>query len=103
MPGHSFAYLFERFPSFVQTFVYREALGMARQGMNPLLVSIRRPDEPAELSEKLGVDVVYLPESDQLREEIDSLREQRKLHGAVHRALPKVRTQPDSTRLFEAA
>ena len=32
-----FAYLFERFPSFVQTFCYREAEEMARQGMAPLV------------------------------------------------------------------
>ena len=43
---HAFAYLFERFPSFVQTFVYREAVEMVRQGMEPWLVSIRRPDDP---------------------------------------------------------
>lgn len=103
MPGHSFAYLFERFPSFVQTFVYREAMEMRRQRMNPLFISIRRPDEPAEVSEKFDAEVVYLPESEPLRAQIDLLRETRKLHRAVRRALPKVRLQPDSTRLFEAA
>jgi glycosyltransferase involved in cell wall biosynthesis len=103
MSRHSFAYLFERFPSFVQTFVYREAVEMAREGMNPLFISIRRPEEPEDIREKLDLDVVYLPESESLRAEIDMLRETRKLHRAVHRALPKVRTQPDSTRLFEAA
>ena len=50
---HSFAYLFERFPSFVQTFVYREAVEMVRQGMNPWLVSIRHPDDPVDLAEHL--------------------------------------------------
>ncbi len=54
---HSFAYLFERFPSFVQTFVYREAVEMVRQGMEPWLVSIRRPDDPGELAEQLDVEV----------------------------------------------
>ena len=42
-----FAYLFERFPSFVQTFVYREAVEMLRQGHAPILVSVRRPDDPS--------------------------------------------------------
>ncbi|HEX5177186.1 MAG TPA: hypothetical protein VFV83_09170, partial [Chthoniobacteraceae bacterium] len=93
MSRHSFAYLFERFPSFVQTFVYREAIEMVRQGMNPLCISIRRPEEPEDIREKLDLDVVYLPESESLRAEIDMLRETRKLLGAVHRALPKVRTQ----------
>jgi glycosyltransferase involved in cell wall biosynthesis len=103
MSRPAFAYLFERFPSFVQTFVYREAVEMARQGMNPLLISIRRPDEPASVREELDLEVVYLPESGTLRAEIDMLRETHKLNRAVRRALPKVRTQPDSTRLFEAA
>jgi len=54
---HSFAYLFERFPSFVQTFAYREAVEMVRQGMNPWLVSLRRSDDPGDLAEKLDVEV----------------------------------------------
>lgn len=100
---HSFAYLFERFPSFVQTFVYREAREMVRQGMDPWLVSIRRPDDPAELAESLDAEVFYLPESDAIRAEIDRLREEKKLPSAVHRAIPKARLEKDSNRAFEAA
>ena len=99
----SFAYLFERFPSFVQTFVYREALEMARQGMDPLLVSIRGPDDPPEVQENLDADVIYLPEAEELRSEIDRLREEGKLAGKVHRAIPKARLEKDSNRVFEAA
>jgi hypothetical protein len=61
---HSFAYLFERFPSFVQTFVYREAIEMVRQEMAPWLVSIRRPDDPDELTEPVEAEVFHLPEAD---------------------------------------
>ena len=50
---HSFAYLFERFPSFVQTFVHREAVEMVRQGMEPWLVSIRHPDDPGDVAERI--------------------------------------------------
>src|SRR5947207_787018 len=64
---HSFAYLFERFPSFVQTFVYREAVEMVRQGMAPWLVSIRRPDDPGALAEHLDVEVFYAREGKELR------------------------------------
>ncbi len=99
----SFAYLFERFPSFVQTFVYREAREMLRQGMDPRLVSIRHSDDPADLAEKLDADIFHLPESDEMRAEIDSLRAAGKLPGAVHRAIPKARLEKDSNRLFEAA
>ncbi len=55
----SFAYLFERFPSFVQTFVYREAVEMVRQKMNPWLVSIRRPEDPGNLAGRLNVEIFY--------------------------------------------
>src|SRR3954471_10178775 len=76
---HSFAYLFERFPSFVQTFVYREAVEMVRQQMNPWLVSIRRPDDPGELAEHLDVPIFYPPEEKELRAQVDADRAARKL------------------------
>jgi len=40
-----FAYLFERFPSFTQTFCFREVEEMVRQGMEPAIYSIREADE----------------------------------------------------------
>src|SRR5712671_5310448 len=99
---HSFAYLFERFPSFVQTFVYREAVEMVRQGMNPWLVSLRRPDDPGELAEKLDVEAFYAPEEKALRAEVDARREGRKLSGPAHRAISRHRHESDSQRMFEA-
>jgi glycosyltransferase involved in cell wall biosynthesis len=91
----SFAYLFERFPSFVQTFVYREAVEMARQGMEPLLVSIRRPDDPPEVAAPLAADVLCLPESQALRASIE-------IPGRVRRRLaPGDRTR-DLNRIYEA-
>ncbi len=91
----SFAYLYERFPSFVQTFVYREAIEMVRQGMEPLLVSIRRPDDPPEVAAQLAANVLYLPESDALRAAID-------IPGRVRRRLaPEDRTR-DLNRIYEA-
>ena len=100
--SYSFAYLFERFPSFVQTFVYREAMEMVRQGMAPLLVSIRRPDDPPNLTEPLGAKVLYLPEEKELRAEVDRLRAARKLPWGAHRAVPRHRSEPDAQRMFEA-
>jgi glycosyltransferase involved in cell wall biosynthesis len=99
---HSFAYLFERFPSFVQTFVYREAVEMVRQQMNPWLVSIRRPDDPAELAEQLDVEVFYAAEEKELRAEVDAARAARTLPWRAHRAIPRHRSEPDSQRMFEA-
>lgn len=99
---HSFAYLFERFPSFVQTFVYREAVEMVRQEMNPWLVSLRRPDDPGDLSEKLDVEVFYAPEEKELRAEVDQQRKQRQLPWRPHKAIPRHRHEPDAQRMFEA-
>jgi len=98
----SFAYLFERFPSFVQTFVYREALEMVRQEMAPWLVSIRRPDDPAELTEKIAAEVFYLPEADSMRAEIDAQIAQHKLPRKIRRTVAEWRKRPDSNRVFEA-
>lgn len=98
----SFAYLFERFPSFVQTFVYREAVEMVRQGMEPLLVSIRRPDDPGELAEQLDVDVFYAPEEKELRAQVDAQRAARELAWRPHKAIPRHRAEPDAQRMFEA-
>src|ERR1700739_2001733 len=100
--SHSFAYLFERFPSFVQTFVYREAVEMVRQEMNPWLVSLRHPDDPGDLAEKLNVDVFYAPEEKELRAEVDQQRKQRQLPWRPHKAIPRHRNEPDAQRLFEA-
>lgn len=101
-PPHSFAYLFERFPSFVQTFVYREAVEMVRQKMEPMLVSIRRPDDPGDLAEHLDVDVFYAPEEKELRAQVDAQRAARKLSRRAHRAIPRHRSEPDAQRMFEA-
>ncbi len=102
MTPHSFAYLFERFPSFVQTFVYREAVEMVGQGMAPWLVSIRQPDDPGELAEQLGVEVFYAAEEKPLRAEVDARRARRELPWRARRAIPRHRQAPDSQRLFEA-
>jgi glycosyltransferase involved in cell wall biosynthesis len=95
MPDHSFAYLYERFPSFVQTFVYREAAEMVRQGMNPLLVSIRHPEDPPEVAAQLDAEVLYLPETGQLRTSIE-------LPRRVRWKVPRERRERDVNRLYEA-
>ena len=99
---HAFAYLFERFPSFVQTFVYREAIEMVRQKMEPLLVSVRRPDDPGALAERIDADVLYMPEEKELRAEVDARRAARSLGWRAHRAIPRHRGEPDAQRMFEA-
>src|SRR5436309_6091670 len=64
----NFAYLFERFPSFGQTFCYREVAELAQQGITPPIFSIRDPkDEPPQDWDKDIVQRVhYLPEEKEL-------------------------------------
>jgi colanic acid/amylovoran biosynthesis glycosyltransferase len=99
---NSFAYLFERFPSFVQTFVYREAAEMVRRGMEPWLVSIRRPDDPVDLTAEMEAEVFYLPEEKPLRAEVDAERSAGKLSWRARRAMRRRRGESDSQRIFEA-
>ena len=99
---HSFAYLFERFPSFVQTFVYREAAEMVRQGMNPWLVSLRQPEDPGDLAARLEVRVFYALEEKELRAEVDARRERREVSWRARRAIPRRRGERDAQRMFEA-
>ena len=58
-----FAYLFERFPTFSQTFCVREVVGMRRQAGNVPVFSIRRPSgEPKQdFPEEALQNVTYLP------------------------------------------
>src|SRR5258708_25906408 len=93
---HSFAYLFERFPSFVQTFVYREAAEMVRQGMNPWLVSLRHPDDPGDLAEKLDVEVFYAPDEKALRAEVHARPAGHHLPRPAHRAISRPPHESDS-------
>ena len=67
-----FAYLFERFPSFGQTFCYREVAELARQGATPPIFSIRKPkDEPLQDWDKQIVERVhYLPGEKELLDEV---------------------------------
>jgi glycosyltransferase involved in cell wall biosynthesis len=86
----------------VQTFVYREAAEMIRQGMNPWLVSIRRPDDPGSLAAQMDGDIFYLPEEKSLRKEVDVRRSEDKLGWRARKAIPRHRGEKDSQRLFEA-
>jgi glycosyltransferase involved in cell wall biosynthesis len=100
---HPFAYLFERFPSFVQTFCYREVREMVRQGMNPLVVSLRQPEEAPSLAEPLKIPITYLPAEKKLRSEIDLHLVARNLPSRVRKILKQRRSESDAQRIFEAA
>ena len=69
-----FAYLFERFPSFGQTFCYREVAELYRQGVAAPIFSIRNPkDEPAQdWDARIVQRVHYLPEEEELLDDVRS-------------------------------
>lgn len=99
------AYLFERFPSFGQHFIYREVAEMARQGLDAQLFSIRRPhDEPAENWDSEAVShVQYLPEEKRLVAEIDRELSRGHLPAAAADAIRTWGRQTDFLRLYQAA
>ncbi len=105
MRNPSFAYLFERFPSFNQTFVSREVEEMARQGMDPLVISIRSAQErtanafPPALAEK----VLYLPAPEALEAGARKQREEHRLPWRMSRLLGRWGEAGDKMRVYEAA
>jgi len=99
-----FAYLFERFPSFGQTFCYREVAELARQGVAQPIFSIRKPkDEPPQDWDKGIVKrVQYLPEEEQLLREVSHAAKKGKLTREIVSALDEWRRRTDFLRLYQA-
>jgi colanic acid/amylovoran biosynthesis glycosyltransferase len=99
-----FAYLFERFPSFGQTFCYREVAELARQHIAPPIFSIRNPkDEPPQDWDPHIVERVdYLPEEKQLLDGVQRALKKRKLTTDVVAALNEWDRRTDFLRLYQA-
>ena len=99
-----FAYLFERFPTFTQTFCYREVLEMRRQGCTAPVYSIRKPkDIPQDCPAPLASDVRYLPEPADLGGEMKSFRMLGRYPWPVIRQIRTWGKRPGKARLLEAA
>jgi colanic acid/amylovoran biosynthesis glycosyltransferase len=97
-----FAYLFERFPSFTQTFCLREVEEMYRQGICPPLFSIRNSDEDApQISAEINVK--YLPPDEVLTSQIRELQSLRKLPRAMNHCLRDWSGSLDKHRVYAAA
>ncbi len=99
------AYLFERFPSFSQTFCYREIAELHRQGLRPPIFSIRRPkDEPPQDWDGHIVERVhYLPEEAELLAEVRQASRKGKLTREIVAALDEWGRRSDFLRLYQAA
>lgn len=98
------AYVFQRFPTFTQTFCVREILELERQGIRPLIFSVRDPrDEPAQsYPESLKDRVVFLPDEESLKAYAAGLRDSRELPKAARSALRYWGKARDKMRVYEA-
>src|ERR1044071_3399351 len=98
------AYLLERFPSFGQTFCYREISELGRQGIRVHVYSIRRPvDEPKQdWDEQIVRQVHYLPDENALVREVDRLLREGKVSGTTRETVEKWGRQSDFLRLYQA-
>lgn len=98
------AYLFERFPSFGQTFCYREVVELERQGVNVHVFSIRRPvDEPEQAWDDAIVQRVhYLPQEKALVAEVDRVLKTDAVSDDVREAVKNWGRQSDFLRLYQA-
>jgi colanic acid/amylovoran biosynthesis glycosyltransferase len=99
-----FAYLFERFPSFGQTFCYREVGELDRQGITPPIFSIRNPkDEPLQdWDDRIVRRVHYLPEEKGLLEDVRQASKKGKLAPEIIAALDEWGRRTDFLRLYQA-
>lgn len=107
-PRYHLAYVFERFPSFTQTFCVREILELERQGLRPLIFSIRdtRGETPRHFPDELFERVVFLPPEKELVEEVKRLKSENRLPQSVVLTLRhwKERSRTgDKQRVYEAA
>ncbi len=93
-----------RFPSFGQTFCYREVAELSRQGITPPIFSIRNPkDEPAQdWDARLIQRVHYLPEEKELLEDVRRACKKGKLTAEIIDALDKWGRRTDFLRLYQA-
>lgn len=102
---HHLAYVFERFPSFTQTFCAREILELERQGLKPLIFSIHdvSDEEVHHFPEELKKRVHTLPSEKELVKIISQLKDERKLPQSVVLTLREWERGPDKARVYEAA
>ena len=99
-----FAYLFERFPSFGQTFCYREVAELARQGVTPVIFAIRNPKDepPQDWDQRIVKRVHYLPDEEQLLREVRRASKKGKLTDEVIGTLDEWGRRTDFLRLYQA-
>src|ERR1700719_729921 len=101
---NKFAYLFERFPSFGQTFCYREVAELAQQRITPPIFSIRNPrdEPPQDWDNRIVKRVHYLPGEKELLGNVRSASRRQKLTPEIVSALDEWGRRTDFLRLYQA-
>ena len=99
------AYVFERFPSFTQTFCVREIEQLERQGERPLIFSIRdtRDESIRHFPPELVERVHFLPPRDELIKQVKDWKDERNLPKAASLTLRSWADRTDKARVYEAA
>jgi colanic acid/amylovoran biosynthesis glycosyltransferase len=99
-----FAYLFERFPSFGQTFCYREVAELDLQGITPPIFSIRNPKDepPQDWDTRIVKRVHYLPAEKELLDDVRRASKKGKVTSEIVAALDEWGRRPDFLRLYQA-
>lgn len=99
-----FAYLFERFPSFGQTFCYREVAELDRQDITPPIFSIRNPKDEAsqDWDTRIVKRVHYLPEEKELLDDVRRASKKGKVTSGIVGALDEWGRRTDFLRLYQA-
>jgi colanic acid/amylovoran biosynthesis glycosyltransferase len=99
-----FAYLFERFPSFGQTFCYREVAELDRQDVAAPIFSIRKPkgEPPQDWDIRIVQRVQYLPSEKELLEDVRHATKKRRLDPDIVAALDEWGRRTDFLRLYQA-
>ncbi len=100
-----FAYVFERFPSFTQTFCVREVMELRRQGVKPLIFSIHDTagEDIRHFPPELIKDVITLPQGEALVDEVKALKSSDLLPQKAVLTLRHWGEKPDKRRVHEAA
>jgi len=99
-----FAYLFERFPSFGQTFCYREVEELYRQVVAQPIFSIRNPKDepPQDWDPRIVKQAHYLPGEKELLNEVQTDSKKGRLSPAIIAALDEWDRRTDFLRLYQA-
>ena len=99
------AYVFERFPSFTQTFCVREIEQLERLGVQPLIFSIRdtRAESIQHFPQALMDRVHFLPQRDDLVKQVRDWKDEKNLPRAASLTLRHWGENSDTARVYEAA